>query len=95
MNDYKSQPPAMSPRNIHGYGDMRDFNKLDVYNYEKVDLVMSDSYKYDSLDKMPLAMAYVPWQKWRNVYDLNMALEVGTIFPELNLPFCGRRGERE
>ncbi|MDF2474506.1 MAG: spore coat associated protein CotJA [Anaerocolumna sp.] len=41
------------------------------------------------LDKLPLAMAYVPFQKWKNVYDAATGLAHGTIFPELNLPFYG------
>ncbi|MFR4352094.1 MAG: spore coat associated protein CotJA [Roseburia sp.] len=32
-------------------------------------------------------MAYVPWQYFTNVYDTDKALEVGTIFPELDKPF--------
>lgn len=40
----------------------------------------------------PVGMGYVPWQHWHTVYDLDKALESGTIFPELNLPFCGVRG---
>jgi len=42
----------------------------------------------------PVAMAYVPWQQWGMVYELEKALCVGTIFPELNKPFCGVRGGR-
>lgn len=41
------------------------------------------------LDELPLAMAYVPMQKWRNVYDADVALERGTLFSELDLPFIG------
>lgn len=52
------------------------------------------SYKCETIENMPLAMAYVPWQQWKTVYDLNKALEIGTIFPELDLPFCGMRGDR-
>lgn len=40
----------------------------------------------------PVAMGYVPWQHWHTVYDLDKALEAGTIFPELDQPFCGMRG---
>ncbi len=32
-------------------------------------------------------MAYVPWQYFTTVYDTDKALEVGTIFPELDKPF--------
>ena len=39
-----------------------------------------------------LAMAYVPWQQFRNLYDLDRALQVGTIFAELDKPFTGRGG---
>lgn len=42
----------------------------------------------------PLAMAYVPWQPWRNVYDMEKALRRGTIFAELDLPFEGKRLEK-
>ena len=39
-----------------------------------------------------LAMAYVKWQQFDKVYDdLEKAYRIGTIFPELNLPFIGRR----
>lgn len=35
-----------------------------------------------------LAMAYVPWQKLDHVYEnLEEALYIGTIFPELDKPF--------
>lgn len=36
-----------------------------------------------------LAMAYVPWQTWREVYDPELGLERGTIFAELDKPFIG------
>ena len=39
----------------------------------------------------PLAMAYVPMQQWERTYDLDVALDRGTIFPELDLPFCAKR----
>ena len=40
-------------------------------------------------DKTPLAMAYVPFQQWGEVYDDEDALSRGTLFPELDLPFKG------
>ncbi len=42
--------------------------------------------------KMVLAMAYVPWQRWENLYELDQALMAGTIFADLNKPFRGRGG---
>jgi hypothetical protein len=54
----------------------------------------------NTLEDMPLAMAYVPMQKWRCVTDGATGLDAGTIFEELVLPFygdrnaCGMRGDR-
>ncbi|MCI5557603.1 MAG: spore coat associated protein CotJA [Dorea formicigenerans] len=36
-------------------------------------------------------MGYVPWQNLHTLYEPDKALQVGTIFPELNKPFEGRR----
>lgn len=41
----------------------------------------------DNVDCMPLGMAYVPWQHINEVYEPSDALQIGTIFPELDLPF--------
>ncbi len=46
----------------------------------------------DVLEGMPLAMAYVPWQTWRKVCNAEKGFSCGTIFEELNKPFCGRGG---
>ena len=35
----------------------------------------------------PLAMAYVPWQQWKNPYGPERGLAQGTIFSELDLAF--------
>lgn len=35
----------------------------------------------------PIAMAYVPFQQWGEVYSEDEAFETGTLFPELNFPF--------
>lgn len=46
-----------------------------------------ESSSCDQLQRMPLAMAYVPWQQWQNVYECSKGLESGTIFEELIFPF--------
>lgn len=46
---------------------------------------MSDPFCAD----VPLAMAYVPMQKWQKLYDPDVALERGTLFLELDKPFIG------
>lgn len=46
----------------------------------------------DPLEDMALAMAYVPWQTWQQIYEPCPALQRGTIFKELDKPFLGRGG---
>jgi len=48
--------------------------------------------KEKELDKMPLAMAYVPWQCWKCLYEPKEGLCRGTIFKELDMPFLGAGG---
>ena len=40
----------------------------------------------------PLAMGYLPTQHWNRTFALSKGLKYGTIFPELQKPFCGRGG---
>lgn len=40
----------------------------------------------------PLAMAYVKIQQYDTTFPLAKALQMGTIFPDLCKPFCGKRG---
>ncbi len=43
-------------------------------------------------EKVSLAMAYVPFQKSTvDVYSPVQALAVGTVYPELNKPFCEKK----
>ncbi len=44
---------------------------------------------------LPIAMAYVPWQEWKRLYAPSAALENGTLFEELDLPFLGSQRGRE
>lgn len=48
--------------------------------------------RYDALEDFALAMAYVPWQRWQNLFDPCKALQCGTIFEELFKPFHGKGG---
>lgn len=53
---------------------------------------MQDFQVDENLDEFPIAMAYVPWQQFDGIYDdLERAYRNGTIFPELDKPFTGRR----
>ncbi len=39
------------------------------------------------LDSLPLARAYVPLQRFTKIYPMCEALNVGTVFPELDLRY--------
>lgn len=47
---------------------------------------------YKHADHLPLTMAYVPMQHFSNTFTLCKGLQMGTIFPELCKPLCGKRG---
>lgn len=46
------------------------------------------------LEEYPLAMMYAPYQVWRHIYALDVALERGTLFGELDLPFEATKSNR-
>lgn len=50
--------------------------------------------RFESQREMVIAMAYVPWQQFGDLYEPDKALSVGTVFPELNKPFVGKGGMR-
>lgn len=43
-------------------------------------------------EDLPVGMAYIPSQKYCDTYPLSKGLEMGTIFPEMCKPFCGKGG---
>lgn len=60
-------------------------------DYQRYSRVRSAGSSRGNMADFPVAMAYVPWQQWNTLYDLEKGLETGTIFPELNRPFLGVR----
>ena len=44
--------------------------------------------------QVSLAMLYVPYQRWDKLYSEEEALERGTLFRALDLPFLGGRKTR-
>ena len=53
---------------------------------------MQDYRSTEQCDQFPVAMAYVSWQRFKGISEnLEEAYQTGTIFPELDLPFTGRR----
>lgn len=47
---------------------------------------------HDLLKGLPIAMAYVPWQEFKDLYPAEKGLCRGTIFEELDKPFSGKGG---
>lgn len=47
--------------------------------------------KKDPVGKMPLAMAYVPWQDYKDICSEEESWCKGTIFAQLDLDFMARR----
>ena len=68
---------------------MEDISKL--YSLFPPDLMRPDSdqggKEYTDINDMPIGMAYVPRQVWRDVYTKDKALMRGTLFAELDKPF--------
>lgn len=50
---------------------------------------------FSCVDNFPLAMAYIPMQKFENIYSLDEALCAGTLFKDLDKPFLGDRNGRK
>lgn len=54
------------------------------------DMCERDDYEGE-FDKFPIGMCYVPWQRFRNLYENEfVALANGTLFKELDLDWYGR-----
>lgn len=68
-------------------------NAMPYHNYRQTQSSVS-TMRRDSWDDKSLAMAYVPWQTWRDIYEAEKGFRCGTIFQELNMPFLGKGGSR-
>ncbi len=44
---------------------------------------------HDDEESMTIGMAYVPWQKFRKLYEPELGFHRGTVFQELDKPFLG------
>lgn len=44
------------------------------------------------MSQWPVAMGYVPMQVWSQPVSLCRGLQAGTIFADLDKPFCGKGG---
>lgn len=53
---------------------------------------MEKNTAFDGNPEFPIGMAYVPWQKFENLYEPDVAFSRGTLFAKLDLPFLGKAG---
>lgn len=53
-------------------------------------IAVEENAAYAYPQQMELAMFYTPWQEWCSVYEPEVALERGTVFPGLDKPFIGQ-----
>ena len=80
------------PRNDRSSSDMQNCSRQN--SSCKMPGIKPSQEMYSHLKHLVPAMAYVPCQEFAPTFELQKALQVGTIFPELCKPFCGRRGGR-
>lgn len=62
-----------------------------AYGYKESEIASSTFEKIPNPQKQSLAMAYVPWQTFKNVVDGYDGLRHGSIFLDLVLPFEGKK----
>lgn len=82
---------------ISGPGPVRPphcVSKIEECNCKIPGIKSKNAEMYTHLAHLEPAMAYVPCQQFTTTFGLGHALQMGTIFPELCKPFCGKRGGR-
>ena len=58
--------------------------------------IKSSEYGISPLPENPVvAMAYIPYQNPKEVYSAEQGINSGTMFPCLDKPFTGCRGENQ
>lgn len=90
----RSQMMQGNPNSCTACGNSRAMTGCDTCNTARMSNACEDcgNSARDELRGMALAMGYVPWQNFECTYDTMEGFRAGTIFPELDKPFYGRRG---
>ena len=75
--------------------DIFDFSNFSVEEMLKQHVGKeTTAVNYDNCStEKPLTMAFVNVQDYNKTYEPDSALTFGTLFPELNKPFCRGNGE--
>lgn len=87
--DRRNYRGSMGRRNVNPYRPNAPICS-DMMGYTPDDLCDGDTYE-ENIDRFPIGMCYVPWQRFRNLYENEFAaLANGTLFKELDLDWYGR-----
>lgn len=84
-----NQRSYLAGNQASSYGSMRAVPMGNVR--EAAEEICNPLAEKDPLAGLPLAMAYVPWQRFENIYCLKDAFMKGTMFQDLDFDFYGRR----
>lgn len=76
------------PNNCNRNSMSQNINQRTAYNFHSMH---QSSENVMASNRRP-GMAYVPSQEFGEMYDAHKGLCEGTMFPDLNLIFCGVRG---
>ena len=88
MTNYRYSSPDYARRNSYG----RQMSSASSPQMGTTRQTCTGPTVCEELSGMPLAMAYVPWQKWQHLYEVEKGFCRGTIFEELDKPFQGIGG---
>ena len=97
MDDYLKKY-GLTPTDLGMDNYLKNYHKSEkafttVTKTEKVHSTINctNAFGDTKLRDLPLAMAYVPMQPLTSTYEQDEALKSGTLFPNLDKPFLGRR----
>jgi hypothetical protein len=68
-----------------------DLPKIERENECEDNIPLIENRKFDCVDDYPLAMAYVPFQRFENLYPADKGYDAGTLFMDLDKPYHGHR----
>lgn len=83
----------MNPQHNNGGGSRQGQRQQCPNQTASANTPCRDRHDHD-FDDFPVGIGYVPWQRWGELYSPEKGLCEGTIFVDLNLIFCGKRGNR-
>jgi len=91
--DMPEDPASYS--GVMAYGEDKDGKRVCPCSLKKTPCMGTDTRLMPKFpEKTPPVMAYIPYQQMGGIYNEEKGLEAGTMFPELNQPFYGRKGCR-